>query len=124
MILVVSGSRKATQAQHGAFVYDILDTFHAQTPVTHLHHGAAKGVDLLAAAWAVSRSIPVTPHPANWNRYGKSAGPIRNRDMLDAASPDYWIAFPIMDSKGTIDFINEASRRKIPGMISYLEIPS
>ena len=43
-----------------------------------LVHGAARGADSMAGAWADSRGITVDPFPADWDRYRKSAGPIRN----------------------------------------------
>ena len=38
---------------------------------------------------------------AEWDRYGKSAGPRRNKRMLDEGKPDMVIAFPTPTSKGT-----------------------
>lgn len=56
----------------------------------------------------------IIPFPAEWEKYGKSAGPIRNRQMLDE-NPDLVIAFhdDIESSKGTKDCIKEAEKRGI-----------
>jgi hypothetical protein len=43
--------------------------------------------------------------PADWKRHGKSAGPLRNQEMLDAA-PDLVIAFP--GGRGTADMVRRA----------------
>lgn len=52
-----------------------------------LHHGDEQGVDR-GVAIAFHRSRPelkIVAHPADWGRLGKSAGPIRNQDMMRAA---------------------------------------
>lgn len=59
-----------------------------------LHHGDAQGVDR-GVAIAFHRARPefkIVPHPAEWDRLGKSAGPIRNQDMMRAAG--FLIAWP------------------------------
>lgn len=46
---------------------------------------------------------------ADWNKYGKYAGPKRNRQMIDArVGYTTLVAFPSSSSKGTIDAINYA----------------
>ena len=63
--------------------------------------GGARGADSLGRIWANENNIPVVDFPANWNRYGKSAGFIRNKEMGDYA--DYLVAFWDKKSKGTKD---------------------
>jgi len=46
------------------------------------------------------------PFPADWSRHGKSAGPIRNRQMLIEGRPDIVVAFP--GGKGTANMIKQA----------------
>lgn len=57
-------------------------------------HGDARGADRMAGQWARERNIKVEAVSADWNRYGKKAGPIRNQKMLDLYCPDLIIAFP------------------------------
>lgn len=47
-----------------------------------LVHGAAPGADSLAEKVAKALGIKTEPHPAEWDKYGKSAGPRRNLEML------------------------------------------
>lgn len=47
--------------------------------------GKARGVDTLGEQWAKAQDIPVKYFPADWDRYGKSAGYIRNAQMADYA---------------------------------------
>ncbi len=69
---------------------------------------AARGADLLAAAWARSRGIPARPFPADWNRDGKAAGFLRNVRMLREGRPDLVVAFP--GGKGTAHMVGLARR--------------
>src|SRR3990167_3166203 len=70
-------------------------------------HGSARGVDSIAQLWALENNVTVLPYPADWGKYGKAAGAIRNREMLKE-NPDLVIAFPCPDSKGTWDMIGAA----------------
>lgn len=77
-------------------------------------HGDARGADKLAADIAMRLGLWVEAHPANWAKYGKRAGPLRNLAMLDSGV-DYVIAFQRLESKGTQHTIDEARSRGIPG---------
>ncbi len=39
------------------------------------------GIDAVAANWAKENKIPIEEYPAEWEKYGKSAGPRRNKLM-------------------------------------------
>ena len=64
-----------------------------------LIHGGARGADTWADYWAVNNYVPIHEYKANWDKYGKRAGYIRNKQMLDEGKPDLVIAFP--GGKGT-----------------------
>ncbi len=76
-----------------------LDQFHEVTPITEIIHGGAQGADRLSGVWARWNNIKETVFPANWKEHGKSAGPIRNKQMLDEGKPDVVMAFK--GGKGT-----------------------
>lgn len=81
--------------ENGDWLYRVLDEIHAETPITCLMQGGAMGADFLAHHWARDRRIP--DHPtfhADWQAYGKAAGPIRNAKMLREGKPDLVVAFP------------------------------
>ena len=54
--------------------------------------GGASGADALGERYARERGLAVESHPADWARYGRSAGPRRNAEMAETA--DALIAFP------------------------------
>lgn len=78
--------------------------------------GEANGADKLAALAAGQLQIPVEPYPANWKQFGKSAGPIRNSEMLRLGKPDCVLAFhnDLAKSKGTLDMVTKSRRASIP----------
>jgi hypothetical protein len=94
-------------------------------------HGAARGADRFAAEWCHLPDEPgyhVTvveePHPADWARYGKAAGPMRNREMVDLGA-DLVLAFPLPGprerSRGTWDCVEAAEAHGIPVEVKELE---
>ena len=73
--------------------------------------GCARGVDTLAIEYANSMDISVIKKPANWFKYKKQAGYIRNLEMADIA--DGLIAIWDGKSKGTkhmIDTMNKINK--------------
>lgn len=46
---------------------------------------APRGVDRMAYEWARKNNVPVEEYPADWDRFGKSAGMRRNRQMVEVA---------------------------------------
>lgn len=75
-----------------------------------LIQGGANGADALARDWAsrflADGSVTVK---ADWSKHGKAAGPIRNREMLDAYPRAIVVAFP--GGKGTADCVKAARER-------------
>ena len=57
-------------------------------------HGAAAGADSMAGRYAQENGIECQEFPAEWERYGRSAGYRRNQEMLDEGKPDLVVAFP------------------------------
>ena len=106
--VLITGGREYSNRK---YVFEYLDEFHKATPISLLIHGGATGADYLAGEWAKSREIPFKVYPAEWKKYGKRAGPIRNQQMLDEESPEFVIAFP--GNSGTKDMINKAEKAKI-----------
>lgn len=74
--------------------------------------GEATGADTMARKWADARKIPVLPYPAQWDVYGKAAGPIRNAQMLAEGKPTHVVAFhnDIEKSRGTKDMVARARK--------------
>lgn len=75
--------------------------------------GHANGADTLGEKFAIEMGYKLTLFQANWNKYGKSAGPIRNRQMAEYANENgNGVLFAFWDghSKGTKNMIDMAKR--------------
>lgn len=103
MKVLVRGGRNFEDFEH---VQRELDHFHQQYHFTELIHGCARGADTAAGRWARSEHIKVREFPADWKKFGKAAGHIRNQQMLQEGKPDIVIAFP--GGKGTANMIRQA----------------
>lgn len=98
------------------FLNKELDALHARDTFTCVIEGEARGADKLGAAWAARNDVPVEKYPADWNRYGRGAGPVRNKQMIVEGKPDLVVAFSydIKNSKGTANMIAQARRYDLP----------
>lgn len=80
--------------------------------IVEIVSGASGAVDLAGEAWAAANGVPLKQFPADWGKFGKSAGPRRNQQMADYA--DAFIAIWDGQSRGTADMIQRARTRGIP----------
>ena len=71
--------------------------------------GNARGADKLGERYAKEYNLPVKLFPANWDKYGKRAGYLRNQEMANYA--DVLIAFWDEKSKGTKHMIDIAKKQ-------------
>lgn len=76
--------------------------------ITEVVSGGARGVDRLGERFASNHDLPVEKFPANWDRYGKSAGYRRNQDM--ACYADALVAVWDGKSRGTRNMIALANK--------------
>lgn len=112
MRLLVCGSRDYTNRE--AVKREILEIRNDGYWIILLH-GGARGADTLAGVIAADFDIDVVVFQAEWGRYGKSAGPIRNQRMLDEGKPDMVLAFTthLETSNGTRDMVMRANKAGI-----------
>ena len=113
MRVLVTGSRYWTNKDR---IRRVLSAF---KDVECIIEGEARGADTLAREVAEELGIPVDPYPADWDRFHKAAGPIRNRQMVNEGKPDIVVAFHnnILGSKGTKDMVTFAWSKHIPTFI-------
>ena len=74
--------------------------------------GCASGADAIGERYALENGFEVKKYPADWAKYGKSAGPKRNEQM--AKISDYVICFWDEKSRGTKSMINYAKKYNKP----------
>jgi hypothetical protein len=104
MKVLVCGGRDYSDRER---VFAILDELHRRHNITQIIEGGARGADALARDWANHRGVEVRTFPADWERYGKSAGFRRNQQMLDEGQSDGAVVFP--GGRGTADMQRRAS---------------
>lgn len=102
MILVVSGTRQDLAAEDIYRIQQAIKQWGESLQIEGLYHGGCPtGVDALANR---VRGVPIKVFPADWQKHGKAAGPMRNREMLRAAAEhkgSVLLAFPKGRSPGT-----------------------
>jgi len=92
--------------------------------LTTVIHGGAKGADSIAGEIAEKMGMEVEVFPADWKRYGRGAGPIRNRQMLDAhVDLVVWFHLDIESSKGTRNMVTQAMKAGIPRVPGMSGLP-
>ena len=70
--------------------------------------GGASGADAIGERYAEENGFDVEKYPADWENYGRSAGPRRNKQMAEVS--DYVICFWDEKSKGTKSMIEYAEK--------------
>lgn len=110
LTLAVSGDRNYKNV---ALVWQALTGLHKKYDCL-MHGDCPTGADLMCKVIARGLGYEIIPFPADWDKYGLAAGPIRNQEMVDA-KPDalLWFHGYIKGSKGTKDCIVRAEAARI-----------
>lgn len=121
--VVTTGGRNYFGAVAEDCAHTILSLLHAAYGKRlHVHHGACSvgsrqpgstycGADGVVDDICATLGIPCTPHPAEWDRHGRAAGPRRNGEMLRETVPTLVVAFP--GGSGTEDCVRQARAMEI-----------
>lgn len=104
MKTIIAGSRGITD-----YLTVLKAIEQSEFPVTEIVSGSARGVDALGERFATEEKLPLYIFPADWNRYGKRAGYIRNELMAENA--DALIAVWDGKSRGTKNMIDIAGNK-------------
>lgn len=103
MKVAVIGSRGFTDYEKLAEVLSGID-------VTEIISGGAQGADALAEFYANVHDIPTVIFKPDWKKYGRAAGPIRNKDIIN--NSEVVVAFWDGKSKGTLSSIKLAEKNE------------
>jgi len=76
-------------------------------------HGGARGADYIADQFAKHMRFEIEQHVADWDKYGKRAGYVRNQQMVDSGI-DICLAFIYNESKGATMCAKLAEEAGIP----------
>lgn len=125
--VLVTGGRDHPEAE--VIWVPLWTLVHKHQSMVLVHGACPTGADLYAHEWVqlpgqswnrrerahekgLDRLVIEEAHPADWERYGKSAGPRRNEEMV-RADADICLAFPTPKSNGTWDCVARAWVRGI-----------
>lgn len=119
--VIVTGSRNWPDPWAvWAALADVYSGLSAGDVLTVAHGAHRKGADRHGHLWTRRMALsggPVLvipdPYPAQWKRFGRRAGPLRNREMVDAGA-DLVLAFPLRESIGTYGCMELATAAHIP----------
>lgn len=108
MKIIIAGSRDIKDTR---MIYKKLNALYRAYPKLEIVSGCAKGPDSIALEFSSDYKIKSHKFPADWNKFGKRAGYIRNEAMADFA--DGLVAFWDGVSKGTKHMIQTAISKNL-----------
>ena len=117
--ILVCGGRHFTNY---TLLCDILDNVIGDIKEVEIVSGHCQGADMLGEKYAQEHEIDVKIFPADWEKYGRKAGPIRNKQMVDYITSfdnRIVVAFTNENTIGTRNTITLAKKANI----SVVEIP-
>lgn len=112
MTTIIAGGRNVTDYQ--LLLYAISES---NIEITKVISGGARGVDYMGEWYAEDNGIPLEIEKANWDKFGKKAGSIRNAAMANKA--EALIALWDGVSPGTGNMIDTARAK---GLTVYVEL--
>lgn len=89
-------------------MFEVLDALYEEGRFNAIVQGGARGADALAKSWAEMNEVHCETVDAEWERFGRSAGPIRNVRMLHEFDPVIIVASP--GGAGTAHMCREARK--------------
>lgn len=116
--VIVAGGREFNDyARLSADLFDYAESVGEDVGIS-IVSGMARGADKLAHTFAIREGVKVYEFPADWDKFGKRAGYVRNAAMAEFA--DALVAFHDGQSKGTTNMIQTMEKMGKPvTVISY-----
>lgn len=116
--VIIAGSRdfdNFISAEHNLLSF--FKAFGIHSTDIEIISGGARGADKIGEQFAKKYNIKLTVFPAQWDKYGKSAGMIRNAEMAQYAKDGILFAFWDGKSTGTKNMIDAARRNNMTVLI-------
>lgn len=103
--LIVAGSRGFSASNYDLLWIEIMNRYANKVVYKEIEivSGGCYGADLLGEQFAKEFKLNVQRFPAEFDKYGKAAGPIRNKQMAEYA--DAAIVFWDAESRGSLNMI-------------------
>jgi phage tail protein X len=87
--------------------------------ITEVVSGKARGIDTAGELFAETKAITVKDFPADWTKYGKGAGPIRNKQMAEYC--DFGIIIWDGYSSGSLNMMDHMNKLRKPYYLVIVE---
>jgi hypothetical protein len=116
MKVIIAGSRDNIEYQD---VLSAMGECPWSSEITEVVSGKARGVDTLGEQWAIENNISIKEFPADWKKFGRSAGIKRNEQMGDYA--DALVAVWDGESKGTKHMIDYSKNKGLKVFVYNLK---
>lgn len=116
--LAIVGSRTLNSKKHFKFMKNYIDNLimysklYPYEIIKIISGGCPEGGDRFAKKYARYLDVPIFNYFADWNKYGNSAGAVRNKEIVK--NSDKFVVFWDGSSKGTkitIDMIRKAKKK-------------
>ena len=108
MKVIIAGGREFSNFQ---LMFEKCEEILKEIEDVEIVSGTARGADKMGEHYASLKKFDVKKFPADWNKYGKAAGYVRNKEMAEYA--DMLIAFWDGKSSGTKSMIDLATERNL-----------
>lgn len=118
MKTIIAGCR---DFENYPFLQEMVNKFRQGQVITEVVSGGAKGADMLGEQYAIEYNLPLKIFPADWDKHGRAAGPIRNKQMAEYG--DQLIAVWDGKSKGTENMIKTMNNLNKPVYIVWVGDP-
>lgn len=106
--IIIAGSRNYDNYEEAsAFIDSCLVEIRKKYTIIIIS-GGSRGADAIGERYAIANGLNIEKYPADWKRFGRSAGPIRNKQMAEIC--DLVICFWDGKSKGTKSMIDYANK--------------
>ncbi len=116
--IVIAGCRDYNNYKEAKEYIDFCISEIKRTNEIVILSGSASGADAIGERYAMENGFAVEKHPADWRKYGRAAGPKRNKEMAEES--DYVICFWDGKSKGTKSMIEYAKKSNKPVKIKII----
>ena len=120
MRVIICGGRDFADKK---LCFDSLGRLLSEYEAMEIVSGHARGADLFGEEYARIHGLKLTVFKADWKKYGRGAGPVRNRQMLEYALKGTAVIIAFWDgkSKGTKNMIDQA--RKAGAEVKIVRYP-
>lgn len=110
MKVLITGSRSWTDYRT---IVEAFQKIISDSPVTLISGNCPQGADFLCEKAAKELGWDIELYPADWDKYGKRAGFLRNTEMVELGA-ELCLAFIHNDSKGASMTVRLAKAKGIP----------